>query len=140
MLKISNNVSIPDNEVEISATRSAGPGGQNVNKVSTAVHVRFDIPNSSLPDFYKNRLTQLNDQRITGNGILIIKSRQHRSFEDNKSAALDRLLKIIKESAQTQKKRKSTKATKGSQKRRMDKKTRHGKTKNLRKKVDKDHS
>ena len=98
MLIISSNVSIPDSELDFSAIRAQGPGGQNVNKVSSAIHLRFDIGQSSLPDFYKQRLLQLNDQRISKEGVVIIKAQRYRSQDKNRLEALSRL-KILIESA-----------------------------------------
>jgi ribosome-associated protein len=136
MLKLSNAVELADWEIEINAIRSQGAGGQRVNKVATAIHLRFDIKRSTLPAFYKERLLQLSDQRITQEGVIIIKSQQFRTQEQNKVAALQRLKELIKNAVEHKKKRRSTKATKGSQRRRMDRKTKHGKTKVLRRKVD----
>lgn len=132
MLIISQNISIPDNELEISAIRAQGSGGQNVNKVSSAIHLRFDINASSLPEFYKQRLLSLRDQRITKEGIIVIKAQQYRTQEKNRDNALDRLREIIRSVTKVQKARKPTRPTRNSQKRRLDSKTRRGKTKALR--------
>lgn len=134
MLKLSNYVSIPAQELEFSAIRAQGSGGQNVNKVSTAIHLRFDINNSTLPEFYKQRLLQLTDQRINKDGVIVIKAQNFRSQEKNREDALNRLATLIKKATTVNKTRRATKATKGSQQRRMDKKNQRGKIKALRSK------
>lgn len=136
MLIISNTVSIPDDELDLSAIRAQGAGGQNVNKVSSAIHLRFDIPNSSLPEFYKQRLLELKDKRISKEGVLIIKAQQFRTQEQNREDALERLKALIKAATVVQKTRRATKPTRGSQKRRMDSKTKRGQVKSMRGKVD----
>ncbi|MDA7852036.1 alternative ribosome rescue aminoacyl-tRNA hydrolase ArfB [Porticoccaceae bacterium] len=138
MLYITSAVSIPDSEIELSAVRSQGPGGQNVNKVSSAIHLRFDIVQSSLPDLFKQRLLTLRDQRISNEGIIVIKAQTSRSQEKNRLEALDRLVQILRQVTSTPKVRRPTKPTKGSQRRRMDKKTLHGRQKSLRSKISPD--
>lgn len=135
MLIISANVSIPDDEVELSAIRAQGAGGQNVNKLSSAIHLRFDIKASSLPDFYKECLLDLRDRRINKEGVIIIKAQQYRTQEKNRIDALDRLKELIKSATVLQKTRRPTKPTRGSQRKRMDGKTRRGRTKVLRGKI-----
>lgn len=135
MLTISNNVTIADWEIDISQIRAQGSGGQNVNKVASAVHLRFDIQSSTLPPIYKERLMALSDQRISKEGVVIIKAQSYRTLELNKEDALARLKALIQSACKQQKTRRPTKPTKGSQRRRVDHKTRKGKTKSLRGKV-----
>ena len=133
MLPISRSIVIPDDELQFSAVRAQGAGGQNVNKVASAVHLRFDIAASrSLPDACKERLLRLNDRRITSDGVIVIKSQQHRSQEQNKAAALERLCELIQSALVTRKRRKATKPTRASQAKRLDRKTRHGRLKESR--------
>ncbi len=133
VLHISSHVIIPDNEIDIHAMRSQGAGGQNVNKVSSAIHLRFDIAASSLPPFYKEELLKLRDHRISDDGVITIKAQQHRSQEQNRADALERLRVLIQSVAIPRKKRKPTKPTKGSQARRIESKKKQGRLKALRK-------
>jgi len=135
MLYISESLSLADDEIDMSAIRAQGAGGQHVNKVSSAIHLRFDIHASSLPDAYKERLLQVRDRRINSDGIIIIKAQQFRSQEQNRADALQRLQALIKSSIIVAKKRRPTRKSRGSIKRRLEHKKKRGHTKELRKKV-----
>jgi len=135
MLQISDTINIPEDEIELHFIRASGAGGQNVNKVASAVHLRFDIPKSSLPDSCKERLLAAGDQRLTLDGILIIKAQQYRTQEQNKEDALDRLSRIIRDAMVTQKRRRPTRPGKNARKKRTDMKKQRGAIKALRKKV-----
>ena len=136
MIFISDTISLDDSEVEISAIRSQGEGGQNVNKVSSAIHLRFDINASSLSDFYKQLLLESKDSRITKDGVLIIKAQQFRTQEKNKIDAFERLQKFIIEATYISKARRPTKPSKNARRKRTDQKTQRGMTKSLRGKVE----
>jgi ribosome-associated protein len=136
MLSISNQLTIPATEIEIQAIRAQGAGGQNVNKVSSAIHLRFDIKASSLPDVYKQKLLDLQDHRISKDGIIVIKAQRFRGQDKNREDALGRLQQLVKSVTLVRKKRKPTKPSKGSQLRRVDSKTKRGKLKGLRGKID----
>ena len=136
MLRISDNLAIPLAEIEIQAIRSQGSGGQNVNKVSTAIHLRFDIKASSLPEIYKERLLNLNDSRISSEGVVIIKAQRYRSQIKNKEDALNRLVEIIKRVTTQMKLREPTKPTRASKTKRLEGKAIQSRRKSLRGKVE----
>lgn len=136
MLFISDRISLADTEIDMQAIRAQGSGGQNVNKVSTAIHLRFDIRASSLPDFYKERLLALNDYRITKDGIIVIKAQEYNSQEMNRQAALARLANLIREATVVQKTRRPTKPSRSSQQKRLQQKNQRGQIKALRGRVE----
>lgn len=133
MLCISREIGIPDEEIEISSIRAGGPGGQHVNKTATAIHLRFDVRASSLPEHYKERLLALNDQRITSEGVVVIKAREHRSRELNERSARERLRELVRSVGVTPKPRKPTRPSRGAKERRIEEKKQRGKIKGLRK-------
>ncbi|MCB1838503.1 MAG: aminoacyl-tRNA hydrolase [Alcanivoracaceae bacterium] len=136
MLQITPDIVLQDEELDWQAIRAQGAGGQNVNKVSSALHLRFNIATSSLDDALKQRLLALRDQRITADGILVIKAQRFRTQEKNRVDAIERLRELIVSASRVPKKRRPTKPSKSSQRKRMDSKTKRGATKRLRRGVE----
>jgi ribosome-associated protein len=131
-MRINHNVTIPDEEITLSAVRAQGAGGQNVNKVASAIHLRFDIRASSLPDAIKHRLLQRGDQRITNEGVVVIKAQSQRTQERNRTEALERLRELVLEATQVPRKRVATRPSLRQKRKRLEAKKKRGEIKKLR--------